>query len=422
MKNEFYNLLQNINPIIIKPNNLTFDTNSGTIVGNTSIMDISKLPILSKKLIGIDTTYNPNIRYSKGDRVKYRALNQKGEWIDQEWESLVNNNIGNTPTLSHTWEIVDNLTNYYTSRLKVMFDNSKYQDTGEILPSDELVIFDDSSILEVKVKGHPGFEIDLEKVKIFPPINGSNEINRREVGINGSIKYNYSHISSQDMGEMFIFQGKEILDILRKLDYLYFISNPKTYTLSFDLIKKIGESEELGSWDNNLKINYTIGDSSGTLGSTTDFISVNTKDMVSLSLPEDEKRFSLLGISTGDKIYEVNEDGIVNFPIEITEQNSQILKYTVILNSETVQINVVEYNDFIVEDPSITVVYEGNCSIRFYKEVEDNFGIEITINNKVISNDPNVILSEKDNDGIYTLSLSAIKENLEVKLKKSNKV
>ena len=423
-RNGFYSMLQNINPISTNPIDLTVDVNSGTILGNTSLTEISELPILSKKLGEIGNDYDPSIRYNKGDRVNYKVLNASGNWVDQEWESLVDNNIGNIPSLSYSWDTVENLTNYYTSRLRVTFDNSEYTNTGEIFPSEELVIFDDSTILEVRVKEFPGFEVDLEKIKIFPPINGSNEIYRSEIGINGSIKYNYSHVSSQDLGEMFIFQGEEVLDLLRKLDYLYFISKPKEYTLSFNLIEKVGDLEEYKNWENssNLKLNYQIGETLGTLNGGNDYIRVKTRDTVLISLNEQEKRYKLLGVSTGNNTYEVDENGNVALPIEITEQNSQLLKYTLILNCETVKIDIVEYNDFIVEDPSLVVTYNSYCLIRFYKEVEDNSNIEITINNKIITNNPDIHLSEKDESGIYKLTISNITENLEVKLKKSNKV
>lgn len=115
-------------------------------LGNTEIL-LSKLNKVKSRITDIDL-YSPFRSYSIGEQVRFSNKN---------WESLVDQNLGNIPTLSPEWGLTSEIENIFTSR--VLFD-IEGNIGGSIIPGGYVTILDPKETKVFKVIENLGYKLD----------------------------------------------------------------------------------------------------------------------------------------------------------------------------------------------------------------------------------------------------------------------
>lgn len=198
-RDELKALTSYINPITNIGNNRVLDSASGTLVGNVFNKKES-LPIYNKK------RRLSSEQISKWD--KFTTYNYSDECLvgDIVWKSLTNQNKGNYPLLSQYWEKSENLSNYFTDRFIVDFENynNLNLDSGNIYPSNEIVVFKDDKEVRIFVDTNPGISLDPSYISA---IDESGNITR----LIKDVDYTYS--VSQAYENLIVFKEASIDDL-----------------------------------------------------------------------------------------------------------------------------------------------------------------------------------------------------------------
>ena len=440
---DYYRLISKIDPIQEKNfTNLKYDINSMSLVSNTEISPIKDCPILLRKakMFGYDTgdsniikypDWVNSIRYRSGDKVYFEGL---------VWESLTNNNIGNCPLLSSDWEEVDKLTNYYTTRLGVYFNEGDYTNIGTVKSPNNVIISDDTDIIEINVKENVGFELITDSISIFPPYNNSTDLPmiKDYNNLNG---YNYEHYLSQDLGHIFIFTNNQI-DLLKEIKYIYFNAVPKNYSVSFMVSVNLEDDVNNLSWSG-----WTDGNSPGmkvivesiygelreySINSTNTTFTVSTQEKFKIELLSDNNLYKLEGlISNNSDTFLSSDQKTIDFikvlPTSEDDTRSSLI-YTLLIKCIPVTLSIIQFDKFTVEKSQQFIKLNSSGFVRFYvtnSKIDKFNKAEITINKTVVSiternNKLNVgdceITLTKDPEGIYTLNFSKIVSNIDIKL------
>lgn len=414
--NEFYSMINKINPIEQLKYNLVYDVNSMTIVGKSKLYDVDDCPILSSKLKNKNSDlWVPEVRYKKGDEV---LIN------DITWVSLVDNNIGNNPQLSSNWEEKEKLTNYYTNNLGIYLDETEYKNVGTIKPGNSVIITENTEYLEINIMPSLGFEVNPESIGIYPAYNNSKELPITYDDSDGKVHHNYYHYITQDLGHIFVFkkESPNIFETLKNLDNLYIKTTPKQFSVYFNVLIDNEIRSNWTDWEGNsigLKVNNDILSS--------DSITAKTRDLLRIEFG-DSNLYKLIGLRTeyGDEIQA--EDGIINniqvIPTSEREDANNLITYTLLINSFLLSLNVVEFSGFIVDNVSQKIKTGSTGKLRFYVEdsnkiftkVEINDGLAIlTMENPKTENFGGISLS-KGVDGIYSLDFKNITENIDIRV------
>ena len=423
--NEFYGMINNIRPVKQTKYNLRYDVNSMTLVSNTNLTPIENCPILNSKKI-TSNYWNPKIRYKKGDIVNL---------IDNEenisWTSLVSNNIGNNPLLSSCWEETDNLTNYFTNKLGIYFDETKYKNTGIIKPSNSIIITGETDYLEINAIPLVGFDIDVESITVYPEYNGNTKI-KMTYEEDGVTKYNYYHYITQDLGHIIVFKDRQI-ELLREVEYVYFNNKPKSFSINFKILL---DNELEFSWtkwcNNNENIEVNLNDDTVLNGKNTSITAV-TRDYLKNIRLNDTNLYSLIGIKTssGDEILAKNNivESLQILPT-IKEDINKEITYTLLLKSSVFLLSVTEFYGFIVENTVQKIKPNNSGKIRFYMEDESDNDFEIVIDDgetKLTMGIGNPSTEEfggvklyEDGEKIYSLDFEKIGTNIDIKILKNN--
>lgn len=415
--NEFYSMINNIRPVKQLNHGLRYDVNSMTLVSNTELIPINECPILKSKTLNTNL-WNPKIRYKRGDKVEVGGLT---------WESLIDNNLGNNPLLSSCWEEEDNLTNYFTNRLGIYFDESKYKEVGIIKPSNSVILTEDTNYLEINAIPSTGFDIKIDSISIYPEYNGSTEIPMIYEN-EGVTKYNYYHYITQNFGHVFVFKDLQ-LNLLKEIDYLYIKSNPKLFSINFRVLVNNESEYNWSNWENNnsgLRIETAEGNKE--LDETVSSITATTRDYLNNIQLGNNELYSLIGLRTesGEEISAVNNTikSIQVLPTKKEDANNIII-YTILVESSILSLNVVEFSGFIVENASQKIRSGNTGKVRFYVDPESNKefnkviinnSTELTINNPDSDKFGGIELSFDEYSGIYTLEFRNIKTNLDIKV------
>lgn len=127
-----------------KDSGVLLDSRSGIILGTSQLLDTAS-PVLfrrlgkTKNLLIEEGIYSPYRCYNLGDQVLFGG---------EVWESLENQNLGNTPSLSPLWSLANQLENIFTSRVLIQVEDTK---AGNIIPGGNITIEDptDTKIFEV---------------------------------------------------------------------------------------------------------------------------------------------------------------------------------------------------------------------------------------------------------------------------------
>lgn len=215
-KDELKLLTSYINPINNIGNNRIIDTASGTFVGN-DLIELSNLPIYSRKI----NTISEVIPWSRSTVYNYGDEAGVGDTI---WKSLSDQNTGNHPLLSQSWEKSRSLTNYYTDRLAIDFKNFYNLDLnpGTIYPGKDIAFFRDDEDVRITVNTNPGI---LLKSDHIIAINESGQ----ETSLLKDL--DYSHTVSQNYENLIVFDNSS-LDNLRNYEKILFSISRIKLTLS----------------------------------------------------------------------------------------------------------------------------------------------------------------------------------------------
>ena len=417
---DFYGLKTFINPVeALEKSNILVDKNTGTILGNNEIIPLDNCLILSRKKQNVNkiNNWNKSIRYNTGDKVIY---------FDTTWESLDDNNLGNVPPLSSSWEEIDNFTNYYTSRLQIFQDKR-----GEINPSGLITISDDTSYLEITIKDKPGYELDYSKIKVYPDYNGAGEIQ------NANSKF-FEHYKSQDWGHIILFSSEEGLDILNNISNLYFDFNKLIFNLGFNITLQQPDSIDYLNWEtwyNDNKEDLLVSINNSLVSKLP--VEVLTEDKVSISMGGTKYKLLSITDNQGVDILPLSEN--INTQITPTREDeiSGGITYTLHLKINTLKAFYSLFEGFIVSNSQPQLIgYDNPYTIGFYIEDEDLYKFSqaeiITSTGEVISFSENdFIESNKSRDsmsficskenGIYYIKIPKLKSDIEIKLYKISK-
>ena len=476
---DFYDLVNTISPIQNKRNtDFIYDVNSMSLVSNSKPIQIDDCFILKKKISRYDPRYiraenedlyyieggdnlvlpegvvidnkdelsllidtgtvtsenwylsgnnknnYPNwsnyTRYNIGDRVSFNNLH---------WESLVENNIGNNPIISSNWEEINKLTNYFTTRLKVLFDETKYSNVGKIIPTNNFIINDNTSRVDISAVTEAGFDIISDYVLIYPPYRGLSELPMSQGGYN-----NYSYFTTQDLSHLFTFSGNDQINILRNIDLLFIKTEPKTYSINFNIELTFDGDKKLVSWenweDNNIGLGLEIEsfDKKYTIELNNEVFSFDakTEDEVKLNLRETNKYKYISLITNQDEVLDLDLNKKPSFKISPNDKSSNKLVQTLRLEYNTFTLSIVSYDGFVVDKTQQKVVSDNPGYIRFYEETSTKLSkvivsgngksYSITSQEEINSDWGKITLNSSDD--IYTLSIDKIKTNLDITIVK----
>lgn len=416
--NEFYGMINKINPIEQLKHNLVYDVNSMTIVGKSKLYRVEDCPILDGKFKNISNSWSPDVRYEKGDEVSVDNIT---------WVSLISNNIGNTPQLSSVWEEKEKLTDYYTNNLKIFFDETKYKNMGIIKPGNSVIITESTDYLEINIVPSLGFDINPNLIGIYPAYNNSNELPITYEDSEGNILHNYYHYITQDLGYIFVFkkESNNVFKLLKDLDCLYIKANPKQFNVYFNVLIDDTIKSSWRDWEEKDNTGLNIN------GETLyfDHVIASTRDLLRIEF-EKSDLYKLTGLRTeyGNEIQA--EDGVINniqvIPTLERENANNSIIYTLLVNSLLLSLNVVEFSGFIVDNISQKLKSGSTGKLRFYidEEYDNKVFTKVEINNGIVvltTENPNTesfggISLNKGDDGIYTLDFKNITENLDIKV------
>lgn len=139
-----------------KDENIWLDQRSGTLVGNVLQGDpIVMTPILWKKLQKVKQNkdvFSPYHCYNLGDIVTY------GE---NKWECISDYTMGESPALSKSWILADQVEDIFTSRVLIGVENEK---GGTLNPGTSVTIIDpDNTTISFKVIEDLGYKLNSER-------------------------------------------------------------------------------------------------------------------------------------------------------------------------------------------------------------------------------------------------------------------
>ena len=150
---EFFSTNSNLKVVEEDGDNIFFDTSSDVLVGYNK--ESIPTPLLNKRKNKWElykNIYNPKIRYNIGNVVTYNGDN---------YVSLCDNNLGNTPQLSRKWILESAFSNYLTTKVNIFIDPIN---SAEVQPSGFISLNKDTEIYTFELNNLPGFDLKTEGV------------------------------------------------------------------------------------------------------------------------------------------------------------------------------------------------------------------------------------------------------------------
>ena len=363
-RDELKALTSYINPITNIGNNRVLDSASGTLVGN-EFNEKESLPIYNKK--------RELREINKWN--KFTTYNYSDECLlgDTRWKSLTNQNKGNYPLLSQYWEKSENLSNYYTDRFIVDFENynNLNLDSGNIYPSNEFAVFKDDKEVRIVVDTNPGISLEPSYISA---IDESGKITQ----LTKDIDYTYS--ISQAYENLIVFKeaGLEALRSFEKLllniTRLKLALNILFYKVDID---STGNAKETSISESSLKQLLSLK-----------YKNIVSEDIIDLNLGDDKEAGS---VSTDTVIEALPDEDLVE-----SEEGGNVIKipdknYCIYLNFTARQIQGNDYaaktEDIITYDnyPSVYIKDElmiVEKSNQGYSDSEKTYLLDYVIDNK----------------------------------------
>lgn len=158
---EFYST--NGNLAVISGDEMLFDTATNVLVGYNN--EEIQTPLLNNRKSKWEShinVYNPKLRYNIGDVVKYGKNN---------YVSLCENNLGNTPPLSSKWMLDEAFSEFLTTKVNIFVDPT---DSAEVHPSGFISLNKNTNIYTFELDNLPGFDLKTENVEYLYTINSDN--------------------------------------------------------------------------------------------------------------------------------------------------------------------------------------------------------------------------------------------------------
>lgn len=390
---EFYGMINYIDPVKKRPGfgDFRFDINSMTVVSNR---DTNNNILFNLKKFKVDSDWNGFVRYKQGDTVMFD---------NSKWVSLINNNLGNIPTLSSSWEDYSHISIETLKVVRLFIDESKYINVGKIRPVDYIIVDNiEGDNVKVSILTNPGYDIK-DEVTTVP-------VGLLELG------EHYHHFTTQDYDELFIFNSDGI-EKLKSCKYISFGVQPKQYSLTFDT----------SNIDLEIMVNGIAIEDNNTVVKTGEKITINATDNNNI--------YKLDSIIINDTNYYPDDSGNVG-PIYINPtKNNDItgsILSTVRLVRNTYILSVSSSSDLIFNYRTQSIKSGDQGVIKFYLDETIQrsirfIGIEIVSNHRLFEFSPSISekILEEDGDwgkimvsrdeNIYTLSFEKILENTEIK-------
>ena len=456
---EYYSTRNNIDILEnLEDSDFWFDSNSGTLVGNSEHDHTKECPLLRKKLVKSNSNfYSPYVRYNKGDIVRYGS-DPSGE--PYYWESLVDNNYHTNPFISSDWIESTRINNYFTRRINILIYPLG---AGSSIPGGSITVNSENQAVSFTIQSNPGYNIYYRSKDLSDEMNHhidscyltnpgkENSVQFRSEDEEGNIVWTYS---SKDSGGVIV----ETITV-NKWKPFFELDETGAYKYN-DLIFNFGIAKSFISFeatDGVITGDYKDwGDYFGEPGFKIDNIVTISSEGVENSPNSSEiERTNKLAIDSGSKIvmlvpelsshsidyiessYRVgNNIGKKKIYPRILNNNS--FEFSDIINfseatylfklvAKTLTIKVGKFDGYIVNEVISRVKYGNDYLFRFYSTSDSGSFNKLTITGdkgeKVVYL-PGQINTESDLGGatlnltidendssIYSLSIKEVKSN-----------
>ena len=350
-KDELKNLVSYINPIKNIGNNRLIDTTSNTLVGNDFI-EKSYLPIFNRK----KSPKQEVSKWNKSTTYNYGEESVVGEDI---WTSIVDENTGNFPLLSQTWEKRENLYNYYTDRFLVDFNKFYNLDIepGNIYPSKDIAFFKDDKEVSIIVDTNPGI---LLKSEYITAIDDSGQ----EVILTEGKDYTYS--TSQNYENLIVFD-KSYFNTLRTYEKLLFDISRVELALSLSFFKVETDA-------NGVATEILLNESVLIPIISLKYVDVITNNSLSINLGDDREAIEL--VSNNETDIEVNEgDESIKLSFEdiLIDENDYAAEIENVITFDNYPSAYI-YDELVIEEKNKNSGYVYNGKTYLLDYVIDNKG------------------------------------------------
>ena len=396
-----------------------FDKNSETLIGNKAISDH---PILNRKITKYNRNqiyYSPFAEYKKGDRITF---------VDgSRWESIKDNNIGNSPILSPYWVLVDSLNNIFTNQVTIIISPNE---AGYSNPGGNITV-ETYSVVQIRIYETPGYSIDEsnpcsydegspmlpgsfsytanrepngEVVKNITVLNWSRPIETGKLIINYIPTYSTIGFSATDNGNS--------VDLAYNEWPTYFNDNieiSKVIINGAENDPDFNENYELSAYINdNISLVFPEFTKYSISSVTSNYFidnNLNTKEI----LPEE-----VINSDTGEKEFRINDT--IDF---------STATYILNLVTKTLTIYITKSTGFEVSNIISSVEYNNSASIGFFGDSFSKAVVKIDENRKVELSEigssetlgkSKISLSFDNTNKAYYININRVLTNIEIEL------
>ena len=414
LRNDEFFSTNNKLKIIEENDDMLFDSSTNVLVGYNK--ENISTPLLDKKKAKWESfrdVYNPKLRYDIGEVVRYGEDN---------YISLCENNLGNTPPLSRKWMLEDNFSKYLTTKVNIFIDPL---DSGEVRPSGFISLNKNTSIYTFELDNLPGYDLETEGVD-FLYTTDSNNVEISLVG-NSLVESTDGHHEVTIQGD---YNDQNVWDLILNNRNITFKFTAIPYTLVFN--------DSIPSGINRI---VTVNDV--VVSSTTDITGITSKTPIKVTYNNLQQNHyeivdpvvasGILGDgSSSSKSILIQKDDNNNYFFEDTISFIGKTIYKVNISKEICTTRVTGDLKYLeVEKIFLEVGYGDNFVVRYYKAA--NYKSEFKADPDILlikddgterlfryqvqqqNPDPNYQFTLDSNTGIYTFSGSCT-GNFEVKI------